>query len=109
MNIDLDELKTRLTDGRTRVLEVLPRQYYDEGHLPGALQVTNAELAARAAELIGDRAAPVVVYCSGPTCNNSHRAAIELRQLGYADVRVFTGGKAAWRDAGLSFEVAGGR
>ena len=34
----------------------------------------------------------------------SNIAAAKLTALGYADVRVFAGGKAAWKDAGLAFE-----
>jgi rhodanese-related sulfurtransferase len=103
-SIDIPEVLKRVGDGRTQILEVLPRHAYDQGHLPGAAQVTNAELADRATELVPDKDAPVVVYCSGPTCANSHQAAVTLRALGYRDVAVFTGGKAAWREAGLAFE-----
>ena len=48
----------------------------------------------------------VVVYCASESCKNSHVAAAKLVELGYADVRVFAGGKAAWKDAGLALETA---
>ena len=102
--ITLDDVRSALTDPRTLVLEVLPRKYYDHGHLPGARQTTNAELEANAAQIVPDRTTPVIVYCSGPTCGNSHAAGTALTALGYTDVRVFVGGKAAWTEAGLALE-----
>ena len=45
-----------------QVLEVLPRDEYEEQHLPRALSVPLKELdAAAVADL--DRGAPVIVYC----------------------------------------------
>lgn len=102
--ITLDETRSALTDPRTIVLEVLPRKYYDHGHLPGARQTTNDEIGAQAQDLIPDKTTPVVLYCSGPTCGNSHAAGVTLTELGYTDVRVFIGGKAAWTEAGLALE-----
>jgi rhodanese-related sulfurtransferase len=102
--ITLDETRAALPDPRLVVLEVLPRKYYDHGHLPGARQTTNDHIAAQAADLIPDKTAPVIVYCAGPTCANSHAAGVTLTELGYADVRVFVGGKAAWTEAGLALE-----
>ena len=102
--ITLDETRSALTDPRTIVLEVLPRKYYDHGHLPGARQTTNDEIGAQAQDLIPDKTAPVVLYCSGQTCGNSHAAGVTLTELGYTDVRVFLGGKAAWTEAGLALE-----
>jgi rhodanese-related sulfurtransferase len=46
----------------------------------------------------------LVTYCSGPTCANSQIAARKLKALGYTNVRVYTGGKQAWREAGFAFE-----
>ena len=102
--ITLDEVRSALTNTRTLVLEVLPKKYYDQGHLPGARQTTNAELEANAAAIVPDHATTVIVYCSGPTCGNSHAAGEALTALGYTDVRVFLGGKAAWTEAGLALE-----
>jgi rhodanese-related sulfurtransferase len=102
--LTLDETRAALTDPRTVVLEVLPRKYYDHGHLPGARQTTNDEIGAQAKDLIPDKTTPVVVYCSGPTCGNSHAAGESLTALGYTQVGVFVGGKAAWTEAGLALE-----
>jgi rhodanese-related sulfurtransferase len=86
------------------LLEALGPMYYEDGHLPGARNLPPKRLDELAPELIGDRRRPVVVYCASVTCANSHEAAARLRALGYADVRVYPGGKADWAEAGLPLE-----
>ena len=59
--IDLGELD-RLLAGDVQLVEALPEQEYEEGHLPGALSLPLKHLTEdRAATL--DRGRPVVVYC----------------------------------------------
>ena len=97
--IDIQQL-SELIESLTLV-EVLPRKFFAEGHLPGAQNIPLEEFASTARSRLTDSDAPIVVYCASATCQNSHVAARQLSQLGYSNVRVFTGGKAAWRDAGL--------
>jgi rhodanese-related sulfurtransferase len=53
-----------------------------------------------------DLARTVVTYCAGPSCGRSKIAAAGFIRLGYADVRVYDGGKTGWAAAGLEFEGA---
>ena len=87
------------------VAEILGPQYFARGHLPGALNLPLEGLAERAAQLLPDKRASLVVYCASSTCQNSDIAQRKLRSLGYQDVRVFKGGKAAWQEAGLTLEA----
>jgi rhodanese-related sulfurtransferase len=60
-SIALDELGRLLATG-AQLVEVLPREEYEEMHLPGAVHIALKELdAARAQQLDPGRA--VVVYC----------------------------------------------
>ena len=86
------------------VVEALPRRNYDAGHIPTARPLPMDELARLAPELAPDKEAAIVVYCSGPTCRNSHQAAEFLAGHGYRNVAVFTGGKADWVDGGLRLD-----
>lgn len=52
----------RLVREGAHLVEVLPRDEYDEQHLPGALNLPLKELNAETASLL-DRKRPVVVYC----------------------------------------------
>lgn len=58
--IDRHELERLIGEG-AQLVEVLPRDEYDEMHLPGARNVPLKELPARAVDL--DREQPVIVYC----------------------------------------------
>lgn len=105
--ISLDELRQSLRSATPPVVaEILGPQHFARGHLPGALNLPLEGLAERAANVLPDKGAPLVVYCASNTCQNSDIAQRKLRSLGYQDVRVFKGGKAAWQEAGLALEAA---
>ena len=60
--IDRDELKRLLREEHAQLVEVLPRDEYEDEHLPGAinipLKILDAETAGRL-----ERERPVIVYC----------------------------------------------
>lgn len=72
---------------------------WSQGRVAGAVHLPTAEIAGRAAELIPIDL-PVVVYCWGPGCNGSTRAALAFSRLGY-DVREMIGGFEYWVREGL--------
>ena len=89
--------------------EVLGSKYFASGHLPGAVNLPLDALE-RAAVILGrgatiERDAEIIVYCASATCQNSHIAQRKLTEMGFSNVRVFAGGKAAWTDAGLALVV----
>ncbi len=105
--IGRDELRLLIEEkGKIRLFEVLPKMQWEAGHIPGAAVMPLEKIAETAARLAPNKADDVVVYCASQACKNSHIAASKLAELGYQSVRVFEGGKAEWKDAGLSLEVA---
>jgi len=77
-----------------------------QGHLPQALHLPTGQIRDRALELLSlDR--PVVVYCWGPGCNGSTRAALEFARLGYT-VQEMIGGFEYWVREGRPVENSGG-
>ncbi|MGC1212076.1 MAG: rhodanese-like domain-containing protein [Micromonospora sp.] len=70
-----------------------------QGHLPGAVHLPTAEIAARARGLVPPGSA-VVTYCWGPGCNGATRAALEFARLGYP-VKEMIGGFEYWSREGL--------
>jgi rhodanese-related sulfurtransferase len=64
MPIDVDrEDVRRLVAAGAQLLEVLPREEYEDEHLPGAINIPLKELNGQTAtQLVRDR--PVVVYCN---------------------------------------------
>lgn len=88
------------------LLDVLPREAYEELRLPGARNACVYEVAFldRAAEAAPDRAADLVVYGSSRVSSEAPDAAERLEAAGYGSVHVFRGGREAWQEAGLRFE-----
>ncbi|AYJ47203.1 rhodanese-like domain-containing protein [Rhodococcus sp. P1Y] len=91
------------------VVDTRNHQAWDQGHIPGALHIPTADLPRRAIDELPDRDADIVVYCWGPGCNGSTRAALALTQLGYTHVRELIGGFEYWAREGLAIESATGR
>ncbi len=103
--ISREELKAALDAGTVTVVDALGGEYYAKQHLPGALPLAPAELDAKAAqELLPDRSAAIVTYCSNPACANSTQVADRLTALGYTDVRKYREGIEDWTAAGLPTE-----
>lgn len=92
------------------VVDALGEASYAKQHLPGAVNVPaeSPDLEERVGGFVPDKATPVVVYCAGPACHASPKVARRMRELGYTDVREFSGGLEAWHAAGLPFERAHG-
>ena len=103
--ITREELKTKLNRGEDVVLvEALPPRYYEEVHLPGAINIPHDRVDELAPEFLSDKLAEIVVYCSNRACQNSPQAARCLTALGYENVRDYEEGKQDWIEAGLPTE-----
>lgn len=75
---------------------------WSQARIPGAVHLPTADIRERAAALIPE-GTPVVVYCWGPGCNGSTRAALALSLLGYP-VKEMIGGFEYWAREGLGIE-----
>ena len=72
---------------------------WHQGRAVGAIHLPTGEIAERAASEISP-GTPVVVYCWGPGCNGSTKAALHFSRLGY-EVRELIGGFEYWAREGL--------
>jgi rhodanese-related sulfurtransferase len=52
----------RLVEAGAQLVEVLPRQEFDEEHLPGAINLPLKSLTAETSAAL-DKSRPVIVYC----------------------------------------------
>ncbi|WP_067569831.1 rhodanese-like domain-containing protein [Nocardia acidivorans] len=102
--ITREELRKEIEAGTVTVLDALGGQYYAKAHLPGALPLIESEVDARAPELLPDKAAAIVTYCSNAACGNSQNVATALERLGYTNVRKYRDGIQDWSEAGLPIE-----
>jgi len=62
------------------------------------------EVDIKAPQMLTDKTAKIVVYCSNASCSNSSEAAARLSQLGYTNVFKYAEGKQDWVEAGLAIE-----
>lgn len=102
--IMLDDLRHELANGDVTLVEALGPQYYEDGHIPGAINIPHTEVDELAPQLLPDRDAAIVVYCASGPCQNSGLAARRLLRLGYTNVRDYHEGKAEWVEKGLPLE-----
>jgi rhodanese-related sulfurtransferase len=105
-SITRDELRAKIERGDDFVLiETLPAKSYAHGHLPGAVNLPVEDVRTRAAELIPDLDAEVVLYCASLSCDASTKASRLLERLGYTNLFDYHHGKADWKEAGLPMEA----
>jgi rhodanese-related sulfurtransferase len=98
------ELEALMATGSVVVVDALPASYYDQQHLPGAINLVESHVEELAAGLLPDKAATIVTYCSNEACNNSQAVANRLERLGYTNVRKYHKGIQDWVEAGNATE-----
>lgn len=99
--ISRTELADAIAAGEVTVVETLGPMYYASGHLPGAVNIPHTQVAELAGDLLPDRDAAIVTYCSNPQCRNSSAVQAELRSMGFTNVRKYVEGKDDWTAAGF--------
>lgn len=83
------------------LLDVRAPALYVKGHVPGALNLPRGKMTPRKmAEW--PEGTLFVVYCAGPHCNGTDKAALKLAELGLR-VKVMIGGVTGWADEGFAF------
>jgi hydroxyacylglutathione hydrolase len=95
------EATERQQPSATALLDVRGAGEWSAGHIPGSLNLPLGDLTQRLDEIPPGR--PLIVHCQ--TGARAAMAASLLRARGFPDVRLFTGGFAEWRSAGLAVEV----
>ena len=83
------------------LLDVREPEEFARGHVRGALNLPQSDLATRLNEIPKDR--PILTICQSG--KRSLRSAQFLHQQGWHDVATVTGGTSAWRDSGRPVEV----
>jgi rhodanese-related sulfurtransferase len=103
---DVSDVRDALSRGELVLVDSRSRTAWDQAHIPGAVHLPTAEIAARAAGLL-DPAVPVVTYCWGPGCNGATRAALALARAGYP-VKEMIGGLEYWIREGFAVRTPDG-
>ena len=92
--------------GNVLFLDARRTSVYRDGHIAGARSVavweSDVDDKVKALYQEGlDQSAPIVVYCSGGDCEDSHMLAQKLYFVGFDDVLVYKDGFPDWQKRGL--------
>ena len=90
LNITAEEAKEIMASEEGYViLDVRTQEEFDQGHIPGAIQISHEEIAEQAEEVLTDKDQLILVYCRSG--RRSKIAAEALVELGYTNIREFGG------------------
>lgn len=87
--VSLSELKDRMEKGEVLLLDVRPKEEYEEAHIPGAVSIPIEELKEKLSSLPTN--CDVVAYCRGPYCLMSVEAVELLKSSGVNAFRLEEG------------------
>ena len=100
LTLDVDAAHGQWQDGKSSVIDVRPREQYQEAHIPGALSLPLSELGEDLSVLPSDLDTPILSVCQRG--NASLSGVLLLKSLGYRNVRSIVGGTLAWREKGFN-------
>ena len=90
MNITAEEAKGIMDrEEGYIILDVRTQEEYDQGHIPGAIQISHEEIAEKAEDVLTDKDQLILVYCRSG--RRSKIAAEILVDLGYTNIKEFGG------------------
>ena len=99
--VKAEDLLQWVRKGLVSMRDVRPPEEYAAGHLPGAINISIADLEKKLNSLPKRR--EVVDYCRGPYCLMSYDAVALLRNKGFK-ARRLEAGMPEWRHAGMPVE-----
>lgn len=88
--------------GQLHVVNVLAKEYYDDCHIMGSINVPHDNLKSKAASWSHDDT--YVVYCARYECPLSTNAAKALHAMGFKHVYAYEAGMAGWYQAKLPYQ-----
>jgi rhodanese-related sulfurtransferase len=105
VEITTDDAEALFREGRL-FLDARRSSVYADGHVPGArsFPVWESDIADRVKAFFEeglDQNAPIVIYCSGGDCEDSHMLAEKLYMVGFNALYVDKDGFPAWVKKGL--------
>jgi rhodanese-related sulfurtransferase len=101
--ISLAEAEQLFAQKAATFIDARSQEEYVSGHILGALNLplneTKKGVAADQLQALSERS--LVIYCQGGDCETSEALAKILYESGFKNIKVFQGGWAEWKQAGL--------
>ncbi len=95
-DIEHEALKKAIAEKSVTLIDVNGSKSYQAGHIPGAIDFA-AHKADLASKLPENKDALVVAYCGNEHCGAYMKAAKAAQELGYTNVKHYSGGIAGWK------------
>jgi len=80
------------------IVDARPGIKYNEGTVPGALNLPFQEWDKLKGLLPNDKSTQLIFFCGGFKCDLSHKAAAKAKEMGYTDVRTYAEGWPVWKE-----------
>ena len=92
--------------GHVLFVDARSQNNYEQGHIAGAVSLPIGQFDEMIESFLSKHALdqPMVTYCSGRTCEDSHNLARLLSEAGFTDVRIFIDGFPGWEAEGYQVE-----
>lgn len=103
---NVETAKAMFDQGGILFVDARAPEQYEQGHIGGAISIPLRQFDA-CIEFLFEKyptETPMITYCSGRECADSHELAQLLEDVGYADVKVFIDGYPAWKKKGYPVE-----
>ena len=83
------------------MINTLPTDKFAETKIPDAVNIpqTDPDFVAKVAKFLGDKDAPVIVYCANINCDSSTKGAEKLIKAGFTNVYDMADGYQGWQQA----------
>ena len=100
------QAKEIFNQGNALFVDARSADNYDEGHIKGAISLPVGQFDEYIASFLDRYSSdqPIVTYCSGRTCEDSHNLAQFLSDAGFTNVRIFIDGFPGWQSEGHPIE-----
>lgn len=104
--IDEKLARSSFNDGETIFVDARTEEEYHDAHIQNALSLPAEEKEERfvALQPLLFPDSRIIVYCSGPECQDAQTVAEFLDQMGYEKLAVMAAGFPAWKRAGYPIE-----
>lgn len=107
-SLTADEVMQRIEEGSAIAIDARNAKYFEEGHIPGAVNLPATIFGETFAE-IGEalpRDYPFIVYCQGGPCGESLDVLEHLEVLGFESLFLYEGGWLDWEEKKLPVEAS---
>lgn len=108
--LNLEEFRGFISGNHGIIIDARPEIFHRLGHVPGAIALPRDDFESRyrlhASRLEGAKDHPLVIYCSGPACEDAELVGTALRKLGFRQIAIFRGGWEEWQREGLPEEAS---